>query len=318
MKIIHFAINDPAGAAIAFVKATNTYTPHRARLVTWEIRYNFMYEKDLHLPWMRNGELEALYTEMDQADIFHFHMLVDENQEVGRYRIADFMRGKKVLHHHHGHPGFRSAPQKYREKYRRLRRKALVSTPDLLRLMPEATWQPNLVPLGDPLYMPELAPENGCVIIGQAPTRRDLKNTQDLLNVVADIRGRGCGSGIKAEIIENTNHKVCLQRKRRCHIIFDHMQGYYGVTSLESLSQGKPVIAGLDEWNVAWIKRFTGSDTIPWLIARDVNDLEIVLRKAIKDQEYRLDMGQKSRHFMESNWHEPGIIQTMLDVYHSA
>jgi len=315
MKIIHFAINDPAGAAIAFVRTINKYTRHQARLVTWEIRYNFMYDKDYHFPWMRNGELEALYTEMEQADIFHFHMLVDENQEVGRCRIADFMRGKKILHHHHGHPGFRGAPEKYRDKYRRLRRKALVSTPDLLRLLPEATWQPNLVPISDPLYMPELAPENGCVIIGQAPTRRDLKNTEDLLSVVADIRGQDGGSCLKAEIIENTNHKSCLRMKKQCHIIFDHMQGYYGVTSLESLSQGKPVIAGLDDWNVGWIKEVTGAYNLPWIIARDPGTLGVTLRGLARDGDLRDDLGRRSREFMETYWTEQKMAGLLTQVY---
>ena len=59
MNILMIAINDPAGAAIAFTKAINCYTEHTCRLVTKEIRFNFMFEKDLHLPWLDKPDLVA-------------------------------------------------------------------------------------------------------------------------------------------------------------------------------------------------------------------------------------------------------------------
>jgi len=50
MRIVMISQNDPAGTGIAFTKAINRHTHHSCRLITTEIRYNFGFEKDLHLP----------------------------------------------------------------------------------------------------------------------------------------------------------------------------------------------------------------------------------------------------------------------------
>jgi glycosyltransferase involved in cell wall biosynthesis len=316
MNILMIAINDPAGAAIAFTKAINRYTDHTCRLITKEIRYNFMFEKGLHMPWLDDngwGEVEYL---LNESDIFHFHMTADDNLELGPFKVSDYIPGKQIVHHHHGHPDFRSNPNKYRAKYQSLKRQNLiVSTPDLLKLLPEAKWVPNLVPLNHPLYLPKNAPENGCVIIGHSPTRQDLKNTSDLLEVVGKLKSKTAGISVEINVITDTDHKECLRRKRNCHIIFDHMQGYYGVSSLESLSQGKPVIAGLDDWNIHCIKEFTNTDQIPWIIARNANELHEKIANLVNNSDLRSEIGRNSRIYMQNYWSEQSVIQRLLTVY---
>ncbi len=316
MNIVMITENDPAGTAIAFTKALNTYTPHNCRLITTEIRYNFMFEKDLHIPSLDSDGMEEVEQVLRDADILHFHMLADENLPLGPVDIRDHMKGKKIVHHHHGHPVFRSNPEAFREKYRRLRRKTLVSTPDLLHLLPEATWQPNIVPIDDPLYSPSPMDPHGPVRIGQSPTRKDLKNTEDLLRVYNELAQDGSIPEIQLDIIDNCLHTRCLQRKKNCHIIFDHMQGYFGVSSLESLSQGKPVIAGLDDWNIRQIKAMTGAQELPWQIARDRDELRETLKKLILDGDLRESAGRHSRRFMERYWNEPRLIRRLEEFYH--
>ena len=81
MNIVMVTVNDPAGTAISFMHAINRHTEHRCRLITTEIRYNFMFEKDLHLPWLKEfGEVEQV---LRQADLFHFHMGADEDLHLG-------------------------------------------------------------------------------------------------------------------------------------------------------------------------------------------------------------------------------------------
>jgi len=316
MNILMIAINDPAGTAIAFTKAINRYTEHTCRLITKEIRYNFMYDKDLHLPWLDDDGWSEVEQLLKTSDIFHFHMTADESIELGQFKVSEHIKGKQIVHHHHGHPDFRSNPNKYRAKYQALKRKNLiVSTPDLLNLLPEARWVPNLVPLNDHLYMPQNVPVNGRVIIGQSPTRQDLKNTSDLSNVVYKLRQKISKPELGLDVISNTNHKECLKRKQDCHIIFDHMQGYFGVSSLESLSQGKPVIAGLDEWNQKCIQEFTGAEKLPWVVARYIDELESCTCKLIGDVELRLNTGEKSRTFMEKCWTEKIVLGNLLEFY---
>jgi hypothetical protein len=316
MKILMIAINDPAGTAITFTKAINRYTEHTCRLITKEIRYNFMFEKDLHLPWLDKDGWNEVEQLLKDSDIFHFHMTADESLELGPFKVNYYVKGKQIVHHHHGHPDFRSHPGKYRAKYKALkRRKLLVSTPDLLKLLPEAKWVPNLVPLDDPLYIPLDAGYNGKVVIGHSPTRREIKNTSDLVQVVNQLRPKMSENKLDLDVITNTRHKLCLKRKRDCHIIFDHMQGYFGVSSLESLSQGKPVIAGLDDWNVWHLKEFSGVEQLPWVVARNKVQLENAIGSLTIYHDRRRLIGEAGRNFMKTHWNQRRIVSNLVNFF---
>ena len=93
------------------------------------------------------------------------------------------------------------------------------------------------------------------------------------------------------------------------------MRGWFGISSLESLAQGKPVIAGLDEWNVKCIKETIGADELPWQIARDGEELNAVLGKLIADASLRLKIGIRARKFMEDFWTEQQVLNVLLSVY---
>jgi glycosyltransferase involved in cell wall biosynthesis len=309
--------NDPAGMGIAFTNALNRYTEHRCRLITTAEKYGFGYETDLHLPDILDddfGEVEQL---LKDADIIHFHVLNDENSHLGPFVIRDFIKGKKILHHHHGHPDYLINVAAYNEKYRRLGRKVIVSTPDLLRVAENATWVPNLVPVDDVRYQPRfedslpVAPLRIC----QAPTRKYHKHTEIFTRVFAGLQKKY--PEIEKVIFERLPHHECLRRKRSCHLVFDHMRGWFGISSLESLCQGKPVIAGLDDWNIRCIKEFTGAAELPWQVARNEDELKDVLEKMICDRELRRKVGRASRTFMEQHWTEQQALAVLLDVYKS-
>ncbi len=313
MNILMISENDPAGMGIAFTNAINRHTEHACRLITTTTRYNFGFEKDLHVPDLDEEGFAQISELLKKADILHFHLLADENTELGPVRTKEFIAGKAILHHHHGHPEFRSHPDKYREKYDRLKRRVLVSTPDLLRLLPDAVWLPNLVPINAPEYLPRSIKTKNRVRVCQAPTRKDLKNTAEFKVIMASLK-RKYGT-IEGVIIENTHREKCLRIKQACDIHFDHMQGYYGVSSLESLSQGRPVIAGLDEWNLKYIEEFSGCEDVPWVIARNRDELEDKLERLILDGALRSSIGMKSRRFMEQHWSEQKVLNVLLRAY---
>jgi len=315
MNILMITANDPAGMAIAFTNAINRYTEHRCRLITSTERYGFAFEADVHLPDIHDddfGEVEQL---LKDADIFHFHMLSDENSHLGPLVIRDYIAGKKILHHHHGHPDYLINAAAYNEKYRRLKRKVIVSTPDLLQVAENATWVPNLVPMNDVHYLPryeDTLPE-APVRICQAPTRKYHKHTAVFSSVMKKITA--AFPDVEQVLLERTPHLECLKLKKSCHIIFDHMRGWFGISSLESLCQGKPVVAGLDEWNIRCIKEFSGADSLPWVVARDEQELQKVLTDLVGSRDIRQKTGVGARHFMETFWTEQKVLDVLMDVY---
>ena len=317
MKILMITDNDPAGMGIAFCNAINRYSEHSCRLITTQERYGIDFEKDIHLPDIEDddfGEVEQL---LKDADIFHFHMLRDENSHLGPLVIRDYIKGKKILHHHHGHPEYLINADAYNEKYKRLKRKVIVSTPDLLKMAENSTWVPNIVPINDVQFLPryEHTLPDDKIRVCQSPTRKFHKHTNEFIKVMRDLEKRH--SNLETIIIEKTPYFECLRIKRTCNIVFDHMRGWFGIASLESLSHGKPVIAGLDDWNIECIKDFTGSESLPWLVARNEDELEQCLIRLIGDGDVRRFHGERSRVFMEDHWTECHAVRYLIDVYES-
>ncbi len=316
MRIVMIAENDPAGVGSLLRTALHRHTGHTCRLVTTQLRYNHLYEKDLHVPWLDAAGLEELADVLNEADVFHFHMLADEHMPLGPLTAAPFLPGKAIVHHHHGHHVFRANPEIFQKKYRDLGRKnLLVSTPDLLRKLPGARWQPNLVPQDDPAYRPHPRQPDGRVRLGHSPTRKDLKNTDDLLAVHAKLQRERPDLNLDLDVIDDATHARCLARKQACDMVFDHMQGYYGMSSLEALSQGLPAIAGLDDWNRATIREFFGCHDLPWVLARTPEELEAVLVRLAQDPDERRTIGAASRAFMETVWSEKRLVTALADFY---
>lgn len=316
MNILMIAVNDPAGTGIGFCRAVNRLGRHHSRIVTLETRYTHSWPKDLHVPDLDEAGLAELERLLKTSDVLHFHMTADEHLRLGPFLTADYLAGKAVVHHEHGHHDFRSDPERFRAKYRALgRTHLLVSTPDLKRMMPEARWQPNLVHQDDPLLLPAAREWGGALRLAHSPTRKDLKNTDELLAVAEALRADG--EDLALDLIDNVPHSECLARKREAHVLFDHMQGYYGVSSLEGLSQGLAVIAGLDAWNRAHVSEFSGVavDKLPWVLAHDADELAARLRELARDADLRRARGEASRRFIEESWSEAKVAGRLCDFW---
>jgi glycosyltransferase involved in cell wall biosynthesis len=317
MRVLMLAENDPAGAAGALQRALRRRHGVDARLCTLQTRYNHDWEQDLHLPDLDPRGLDELGELFETCDVLHFHMTVDEDTAFGPFLPRKVLNGKAVVHHHHGHHDFRGDPEKYRRKYReRGRKNLLVSTPDLLRLLPEARWQPNLVPVDDPRFLPMEDKPAGPVRLVHSPTRKDLKNTGEFLDACRRLDERGLD--FELDLIDNAPNEKCLARKRRGHVLFDHMQGYYGVSSLEALSQGLAVVAGIDDWCRGRMVEFAGTEELPWVVARDQAELETRLAELIRDPERTAEIGRAGRAFMERSWSDRKVSARLLDFYRQA
>ncbi len=314
MRILMMGINDPAGTAVLFKRALEAHTEHTCRVVTLETRYTHAWDKDLHLPDLDTAGLDELEGLLRASDVFHFHMTADENLQLGPFRPRDFLTGKAVVHHHHGHPDYRTDSSRYLEKYRRLgRRNILVSTPDLLARFPMARWQPNLVAVHEPRYTPAERSDAdwaGPLRLTHSPTRRDLKNTDELLAIAGRM-----GGSMALDLIDDVPHAECLRRKKAAHACFDHMQGYYGMSSLEALSLGLATVAGLNEQVAEHVREFAGTDTLPWLVARTREELEKTLRGLAAAPALRRAAGEAGRRFMLEHWSDATVAQRLAGFY---
>lgn len=335
MLIFHLTTTDPAGAAYNLVRALNQYTPHRARLLsTHRIPvYNFPGDID-HIQDF-GEEIEALLVE---ADVLHFHKITEDfaiplvSPLTGlkkEYRVSDFLtvnnRSKKIVYHVHGHPYER---EKFKENGDDLGKRGhlvLCSTPDLEELykpLCKARWFPNTVPVHHPLYVPrgtnaliQDRDGNKRVFVAHTPTDTYLKDTAIIKAVIEDL-----SKSLPVYLHWNREavpQRIALTFKRVSHIVFDHMQGYYGLCSLEGLSMGKPTIAGLSDYVIKAICGFWGITTssLPWVIARNYDQLRDVISKLVNNQDWREAQGKESRNFMTDVWSDANVAKRLAEFY---
>ncbi len=127
------------------------------------------------------------------------------------------------------------------------------------------------------------------------------------------------GVNVELEMIDNVPHRECLARKRRCMAMLDHLQGYYGMASLEGLSQGLAVIAGLDDWNAGRIREFAGlaeDAPLPWVLT-DVAGLAQTIEALALDLDRTAELGRASRRFMEQRWSDAKVAARLAETYES-
>jgi len=341
MNILNITSTDPAGSVLNFARAVNHYTPHRSRVITTHPNaYGF--PADVANIYDGGDEIEEL---LRQADVIHMHKVhedftievpLEKRGVTRRFKIADTLKAypsKKLVGHIHGHPFERENVKENAAHYKELGIKVLCSTPDLEEMYkPEydgVEYFPNCVPVNDVRYLPRasdkpiaMADGSEKLIVVQTPTHAVLKQVHIIRNVMSRI---GVETNSFLLSVEDCAHEEALRHKRNGHVVFDHMQGYYGLSSLEGLSMGKPTVAGLSDYTQNAIRKFFNlqeSDIevgwpLPWVIARDEKALENQLRMLFMSHELRETVGSYSRKFMEEVWSDRAIGQRLAAFYQS-
>ncbi len=334
MNIVHVTSTDPAGAAYNFVRALNEHTPHRARLITTMKIQTYEFKSDIADVYDGGDEIEAL---LAQADVVHLHKVHDDFKielpfpgrvEKRVFKIQDAISpGVRFVYHVHGHPYERESFQENAAWYRERDADVLCSTPDLEALYQplhaKARFFPNCVPIRDVRYLPRAtrAPvrmKDGTarLLVGQSPTDAILKDVQTIERVMRKLGPELPAAFLKLSFLPQ---EEVLKNKRNCHVFFDHMQGYYGLSSLEALSMGIPTIAGLSDYTIGAIQHFfeISREALPWALVRTEAELEARLRHFLSDESARVMLGTYSRRFMEEVWSDAIIAQRLAGVYES-
>ena len=336
MNILHLTTTDPAGAVYNFVNALNVHTPHTARLITTHRIPEFNFQTDVHWIFDAGDEIEAL---LEQADVIHMHkeklnFKIELNMpKAGIKRIFSVQEllkkypNKKVLYHIHGHPYERGYVKENAEEYASMRARVLTSTPDLEEMYrpyyKDVTYFPNCVPVFDVHYMPRPTDKpvigtdgKECWIVSQTPTNNLLKDVALIEDAVKEASK--IGIPVAYNKIMGVSQEMALRQKRISHIVFDHVQGYYGLSSLEGLSMGKPVIAGLSEYSLDAIHKFFKLDSPhPWVVARTQQEITQKIVELCRDIDKRRAIGSYGRKFMEEVWNDRIIAKRLAILYSS-
>lgn len=202
------------------------------------------------------------------------------------------------------------SPQQRRclERWRRYADDILVSTPDLLRIVPEAKLVQQAIDLSQWEYEPEPPDSNPQEIrIVHAPTVRYKKGTEFVQKAIEDLKSEGYS--VTLVLVEGMPHREVKRLYRTCHIGVDRLlDGWYGNVSIELMALGKPVICYIDP------ELAHHRPDLPIVSATPL-DLAEKLKTLICDQPLRNHLGQQGRAYVEK-WHDVNIIaDQLIEIY---
>lgn len=319
IKVAYVCPNiDPAGVGWWLTRAVNECSsPVAARHVLY---YSTKLEQLDDLKFLVDDD--EIRTVLDECDLIHCNQVLPD---YGPIDLTPWLqRGKRCILHMHGgiYSWNRAKLQDYCTKYQTV----LAScTPSLVRLMPQARWMPNPIPVvpngvtashadlfrpglswpscGSPLRL--LCHHNYEMAKGMDALREVVRSLRDDFQVYFE-------ASIGSYELRLQTH---LEHKKGFDIVVDQLtQGFIGMAGWESLAQGAVVIARLDQDALAAYSRVLGSVppvvNVPW-----IDHLAVELMDLSKCHERVAELKLESRQWALDHYRVDQILALWLDFY---
>lgn len=283
--------------------------------------------------WRRAArQLSALCQTLSTFDLFHIHFgrsLLYNNLDVPLLRA----RGKIVVFHFHGSEvRLQSTERRIREweiptvplpsRYfcwrlawrvavaRRFGALTIVSTPDLLEVVPEAVHLPVALRLSAWQEEPTKRKDRRLLRVAHSPTDPSFKGTIHLQAAVERLQSEGLP--IELDIMHNVPHHHVLERMRQADVFVDQLNwGWYGLAAVEAVALGTPTICYIRDDYAA---RASHMLPLPYIQA-DKHSIEDVLRDIYNNRDMLSERVAAGRRFVEEQHDACRVTQRLLALY---
>ncbi|MCK5614670.1 hypothetical protein KAR91_73070 [Candidatus Pacearchaeota archaeon] len=294
---------DLAGLSYNLCTAINELTDHHAvsiGLISNWIRY----------PYMINGKkavAEALPQLLRDADVLH----INERPRLLRTMGAkpEEWRGKKVIYHFHGSRFKRYYPQtieSVRSDFPDV--VYVVSTPDLLRICPEATWFPPVISIERYRQEHGIQRNDPPVLYGAhtKPNRHQpilKKVTEQLLEE---------GLEFEVRLVSRKTHSNNLRLKAQTDIYLDGIRSFYGIDVLEASAFGIPSVTNMDQYSKEYMQKHEVN--CPYMLASNPSELKEIIRQLVLDPSLREEKGGEDHEYVK-RMHSPEVgVERFLEM----
>ena len=299
--LILSAEDDTGGVAIALAKALNQHTDWEARECHRTQNYIDYPTDILWAPGTpRPAELDYLFREADVIHVMERWDAVDH--------FPDWRR-KPLVMHHHGTIFRELNTGPLIQSVREFRAYGIVATIDLTLIDPTLEWLPNPC---DIERMRKIRSEffgpHDVLRVAHSPTNRALKGTD---RFILDVEK----AGLIADVIEWTNWETCLRRKASADLFYDQFHCGYGLSGIEAMAMGIPVIGGAYDQRILHLimSRF---GNLPFLLANPDN-LGAWL-EFMKDPVNRKESSEVGTRFVEQYHDEAKVARQLVTIYERA
>lgn len=307
MKILHLSHTVTAYAPARFVHLINKYTPHEARLIQI---VEFFIGNPHNLDILRKDP--EITEALEWADVLHFHgSHIFEKRKIivqgKKIRIDKYYKKPYVLHYH-GSP--------HRERYKKFQRAVplLVSTPEMRPLFKNAKFFPNLIDETSDLYAIRDSFSNDLEklkLCNHFSYHHRIKDGHVFQTANVYFARNGKESKFVFHQIPMMELVEVLKARAKFDIVFDHLQGYYGLVSTEGMAQGLCVINGATERTMHELERFFGSRP-PFCRATRSNLVQVIGNLTWESVD---EYGRQGREYMEKVWSGKKNIGRLIDFY---
>ena len=307
MKVLH--LNNPAQVASNLVFAQRELGIDANLAITGNKNLHDNYDYDLStIPTKYfQGKFELgrrLYSLIKDCDILHYH-----GQAISAgYRDLILWAGimnKPVVLHYHGSEIRNKKRSKFTNDFVK---HIYVSTPDLLKSVPDAEWLPNPTNLEKIVYSD--LDINEKLVILHAPSNRKIKNTQAVIDSIEVLKEEGIE--VELNLAENIEHEKLMRMIAQSHVVIDWVNpdfGIYGVLSIESMATGRPVICTLTD---SLYKEYD----LP-IINCHPNDLSNTIRNIFSERENLIEKGKLGYDFVHKYHDSSEIAKKLINRYES-
>ena len=315
IKVVQFSITPLAGAPIRVAKAINLLEDIEIRHV--DLYKNNIFEQDVIF---RENKEEAIQLSED-ADIIHIYNYI--NLETKDFYPIDFKelkrKGKKIIQH------FQSTPMLIANKIGTtanfvvnypLPQIVIAQYPE--RFFPNAKVIPNIVPQDDPLYRATKTNQDIDLIFTPSwdrsawETRWDTKGLPETKIILNRLNNK---YNYSTKIFRGIPLHQVMTLKNRSKLILDEtVTGSYHLSSLEGLSLGKPVLTYLDKRTEKVLKYISGCNEIPFINTK-LEELELVAKALLDDDDTRNHIGDDSRRWIETFWKDKNLALQFKKIY---
>jgi hypothetical protein len=205
----------------------------------------------------------------------------------------------------------------------------MVSTPEMLLLFPKSFFFPCLIDETDTNFyiarnskirqLEKNFEDNKIKVCHHYSHHKRLKNTYEFMETKKEIEADEENSQkFKLDLIGQVPINAALDIRSNYDAVFDHLQGYYGLVSVEGMAQGLAVInrCGLREINgmasdsMQELDKFFGSKP-PFYIVKDN------LTDTIKSLDWQTveEYGNLGMEYMKNVWSGQKNIHRLIKIY---
>lgn len=308
MKIAILSDFNIAGQPTHLMRAINKYSPHKARTIIWKDDY-MAYDYDVLLSGpdgkTRPEAIEEATAIVKEADFFHFGRIIFRWPGIEWEKI---LNPRNCVMKYYGSELRDNGPV-IRQWHEATKVKAITSTDWTM-----SSQLPGFFHLGsyftrfgdmDPEEIPWVKQDVEEVVIAMGSGTTGIKRYDVAMNAIKAIQAEGMK--VRPLVIRNEPNRKAVEMKSKAQICFTSLHQGWGVSGIESMWMGQPVLCALDPFILSLYPDQTA-------VIVDEKTLKARLKTLVLSPGLRDQLAYGGRDFVETHFRTTDILRRYLYI----